>query len=80
MSFLELEGLHVFVTGAAGGIGSAIVGEFLGRYGVVYGHCTFRIYGFDHHTKLRWLHTIFIILIKRGLRFHLRLASSFFDE
>jgi hypothetical protein len=33
MSFLELEGLHVFVTGAAGGIGSAIVDEFLGRYG-----------------------------------------------
>jgi NAD(P)-dependent dehydrogenase (short-subunit alcohol dehydrogenase family) len=25
-----LEGLHVFVTGAAGGIGSAIVEEFLG--------------------------------------------------
>jgi hypothetical protein len=32
MSFLELEGLHVFVTGAAGGIGSAIVDEFLGMY------------------------------------------------
>jgi hypothetical protein len=31
MSFLELEGLHVFVTGAAGGIGSAIVDEFLGK-------------------------------------------------
>ena len=31
-SFLELEGLHVFVTGAAGGIGSAIVEEFLGTY------------------------------------------------
>lgn len=31
-SFLELEGLHVFVTGAAGGIGSAIVDEFLGRF------------------------------------------------
>lgn len=30
MSFLEIEGLHVFVTGAAGGIGSAIVEEFLG--------------------------------------------------
>jgi NAD(P)-dependent dehydrogenase (short-subunit alcohol dehydrogenase family) len=30
MSFLEIEGLHVFVTGAAGGIGSAIVQEFLG--------------------------------------------------
>lgn len=30
MSFLGLEGLHVFVTGAAGGIGSAIVDEFLG--------------------------------------------------
>ena len=30
MSFLELGGLHVFVTGAAGGIGSAIVDEFLG--------------------------------------------------
>jgi nucleoside-diphosphate-sugar epimerase len=31
-SFLELEGLHVFITGAAGGIGSAIVEEFLGTY------------------------------------------------
>lgn len=29
MSFLNLEGLHVFVTGAAGGIGSALVDEFL---------------------------------------------------
>jgi NAD(P)-dependent dehydrogenase (short-subunit alcohol dehydrogenase family) len=32
MSFLELEGLHVLVTGAAGGIGSAIVEEFLGTW------------------------------------------------
>ncbi|KAH3942600.1 hypothetical protein HBI25_054750 [Parastagonospora nodorum] len=31
MSFLELEGLHVFVTGAAGGIGGAIVDEFLAQ-------------------------------------------------
>ncbi|CAE7193437.1 hypothetical protein HRS9139_08922 [Pyrenophora teres f. teres] len=31
MSFLQLEGLHVFVTGAAGGIGSAIVDEFLAQ-------------------------------------------------
>ncbi|KAF2266655.1 polysaccharide deacetylase family protein-like protein [Lojkania enalia] len=31
MSFLALEGLHVFVTGAAGGIGSALVQEFLTR-------------------------------------------------
>ncbi|OAK95771.1 NAD(P)-binding protein [Phaeosphaeriaceae sp. SRC1lsM3a] len=31
MSFLELEGLHVFVTGAVGGIGSAIVEEFLAQ-------------------------------------------------
>ncbi|KAF2833975.1 polysaccharide deacetylase family protein-like protein [Ophiobolus disseminans] len=31
MSFLKLEGLHVFVTGAAGGIGSAIVDEFLAQ-------------------------------------------------
>jgi NAD(P)-dependent dehydrogenase (short-subunit alcohol dehydrogenase family) len=30
MSFLGLEGYHVFVTGAAGGIGGAIVDEFLG--------------------------------------------------
>ncbi|KAF2005023.1 polysaccharide deacetylase [Amniculicola lignicola CBS 123094] len=29
MSFLNIEGLHVFVTGAAGGIGTAIVDEFL---------------------------------------------------
>ena len=28
-SFLSLEGLHVFVTGAAGGIGGAAVKEFL---------------------------------------------------
>jgi NAD(P)-dependent dehydrogenase (short-subunit alcohol dehydrogenase family) len=31
MSFLQLDALHVFVTGAAGGIGSAIVDEFLGN-------------------------------------------------
>ncbi|KAH9881655.1 hypothetical protein IAQ61_000382 [Plenodomus lingam] len=29
MSFLGLQGLHVFVTGAVGGIGSALVDEFL---------------------------------------------------
>ena len=32
-SFLGLEGLHVFITGAAGGIGSCAVGEFLGKSG-----------------------------------------------
>ncbi|KAK5019203.1 polysaccharide deacetylase family protein-like protein [Cryomyces antarcticus] len=31
MSFLEIEGYHVFVTGAAGGIGGAIVAEFLAQ-------------------------------------------------
>lgn len=30
MSFLQLEDLHAFVTGAAGEIGSAIVDELLG--------------------------------------------------
>ncbi|KAF3047288.1 hypothetical protein E8E11_007135 [Didymella keratinophila] len=30
-SFLQLEGLHVFITGAAGGIGSALVQEFMGQ-------------------------------------------------
>jgi len=30
-SFLGIEGCHAFVTGAAGGIGSAIVKELLGR-------------------------------------------------
>ena len=30
MSFLGLEGLHVFITGAAGGIGGQAVQEFLG--------------------------------------------------
>lgn len=30
MSFLGLEGKHAFVTGARGGIGSAIVDELLG--------------------------------------------------
>lgn len=30
-SFLALEGLHAFVTGAQGGIGSAIVKELLGK-------------------------------------------------
>ena len=30
MSFLGLEGLHVFITGAVGGIGSQAVQEFLG--------------------------------------------------
>lgn len=29
-SYLGIEGLHAFVTGAQGGIGSAIVQEFLG--------------------------------------------------
>lgn len=29
MSFLELEGFHVFITGAAGGIATAAVKEFL---------------------------------------------------
>jgi len=31
MSFLALEGYHAFVTGAAGGIGQAIVAELLGN-------------------------------------------------
>lgn len=30
-SFLELEGLHAFVTGSAGGIGIEVVNEFLGE-------------------------------------------------
>lgn len=30
-SFLGIESCHVFVTGAAGGIGRAVVKEFLGR-------------------------------------------------
>jgi len=30
MSFLSIDGLHVLVTGAAGGIGSQAVKEFLG--------------------------------------------------
>lgn len=30
MSFLQLENLHAFVTGAAGGIGEAVVDELLG--------------------------------------------------
>ena len=33
MSFLGLENLHVFVTGAAGGIGSEVVDEFLSEFG-----------------------------------------------
>ena len=32
MSFLGLEGLHVFITGAAGGIGGAAAKEFLGIF------------------------------------------------
>jgi NAD(P)-dependent dehydrogenase (short-subunit alcohol dehydrogenase family) len=32
MSFLALEGLHVFITGAAGGIGGQAVKEFLGMH------------------------------------------------
>lgn len=32
MSFLGLEGLHVFVTGAAGGIGREVVREFLSMF------------------------------------------------
>lgn len=30
-SFLGIKGLHVFITGAAGGIGSCAVREFLGK-------------------------------------------------
>jgi len=30
-SFLGIESCHVFITGAAGGIGRAVVKEFLGR-------------------------------------------------
>lgn len=37
-SFLQLEGLHVFVTGAAGGIGGAIVQEFLRQGSKVSAH------------------------------------------
>lgn len=41
MSFLGLEGLHVFVTGAAGGIGRQAVQEFLGEYvSVFFALCT----------------------------------------
>lgn len=32
MSFLGIEGLHVFITGAAGGIGGAAAKEFLGKF------------------------------------------------
>ena len=32
MSFLGLEGLHVFITGSAGGIGSQAVTEFLSTF------------------------------------------------
>ena len=32
MSFLGLEGYHVFITGAAGGIGGQAVKEFLGQF------------------------------------------------
>jgi hypothetical protein len=35
MSFLGLEGLHVLVTGAAGGIGGQAVKEFLGEFYIV---------------------------------------------
>ncbi|KAH7125319.1 polysaccharide deacetylase family protein-like protein [Dendryphion nanum] len=38
MSFLLLENLHVFITGAAGGIGSAIVNEFLAAGSKVTAH------------------------------------------
>jgi NAD(P)-dependent dehydrogenase (short-subunit alcohol dehydrogenase family) len=31
MSYLALEGLHAFITGAAGGIATAAVKEFLGK-------------------------------------------------
>ena len=34
-SFLALEGLHVFITGAAGGIGSQAVREFLCEYELI---------------------------------------------
>lgn len=34
-SFLGIESCHVFITGAAGGIGSAVVKEFLGRKSLI---------------------------------------------
>jgi len=34
MSYLGIENLHAFVTGARGGIGSAIVAELLGRHAI----------------------------------------------
>ena len=36
MSFLGLEGLHVFITGAAGGIGTQAVTEFLSTIHTVF--------------------------------------------
>lgn len=45
MSFLGIEGYHVFITGAAGGIGQEAVKEFLGwwrsyhRAGVTTNQC-----------------------------------------
>jgi NAD(P)-dependent dehydrogenase (short-subunit alcohol dehydrogenase family) len=34
-SFLGIEGCHVFVTGAAGGVGGAAVKEFLGTSALI---------------------------------------------
>lgn len=33
-TFLGLESCHVFVTGAAGGVGGAVVQEFLGKLSI----------------------------------------------
>jgi hypothetical protein len=62
MSFLGLEGLHAFVTGAAGGIGSQAVKEFLGMYK----------FSKQIFISSCWLYVLFKMKFRNGISWSLR--------